>query len=53
MKISEKQIMHLIEIAKKYYNVCGQMDWNDHKKETAALLRAIHNQQFEELKVIE
>lgn len=53
MIISEKQIMKLIEIARRYHNVCGQMDWVDHQKETAQLIREITNQQSDELKVIE
>ncbi len=53
MIISEKQIMCLMELARRYYAVCGQMNWDDHKKETADLLRAITNQQSQELKVIE
>lgn len=53
MIISEKQIMRLMELARRYYNVCGQMNWDDHQKETADLLRTITNQQSEELKVIE
>ncbi len=52
MKISEKQIMRLMEIARRYHNICGQMNWNDHQKETADLLRQINNQQSEELKEV-
>lgn len=53
MIISEKQIMRLLEIARRYHSVCGQMSWGDHQAETSALIREITNQQSEELKVIE
>ena len=50
--ISEKQIMNLIEIARRYSSVCHQMDWDDHETEVCALLKDIRIQQSEELKVI-
>ena len=53
MIISEKQIMNLLVIARRYNNVCIQMRWDDHRRETMDLLEEINNQQSEELKVIE
>lgn len=52
MIINEKQIIRLMEIARRYHQVCCQMNWNDHKKETHDLLKNIMNQQSEELKEI-
>jgi len=45
--------MKLMELARRYYNLCNQMNWDDHKKETADLLRVIINQQSEQFKVID
>lgn len=51
MIISEKQIMQLMEIARRYHNLSRNMNFPD-QAETAELISQIMNQQPEELKVI-
>ena len=53
MKVSEKEVLHLINIARRYQQVCNQMDWLDHVREVGDLLRAIHDHQSDEIKEIE
>ncbi len=53
MIISEKQIMQLMSICRRYANVCAQMDWKEDHKECKKLHREIERQQSEELKEVE
>lgn len=50
MKISEKQVLRLLRICRRYASVCGQMDWKDRQEECKELHREIENQQSDELK---
>ena len=54
MKISEKQIMELMSLIRRYANFCSSMNMkmDDHEK-CKELHRAIESQQSDELKVIE
>lgn len=53
MKISEKQIMHLISMVQNYIFVCKQMDWFDLADDSRKLLHQIRDQQSENLEDIE
>lgn len=53
MIISEKQIMQLMSMCRRYANVCDQMDWIEDHEECKRLHREIESQQSEELRVIE
>lgn len=53
MIISEKQIMQLLRICRRYASICRQMNWHDHQEECKQLYREIEKQQSEELKVVE
>ncbi len=53
MIISEKQIMQLMSICRRYANVCAQMNWKDDHNECKELHRLIEKQQSEELKEIQ
>ena len=53
MVISEKQVMKLMSIARRYAHLCAQMNWPDHHDECRDLHREIEAQQSEELKEVE
>ncbi len=53
MIISEKQIMELMSICRRYANVCAQMNWNDEHEKCKVLHREIEKQQSEELEVFQ
>ena len=53
MIISEKQVMKLMSICRRYANLCAQMDWKTQHDECKELHRTIESQQSEELKEIE
>lgn len=51
MKISDKQIMKLMSICRRYANLCAQMDWKDDHDECKKLHREIEAQQTQELRI--
>lgn len=53
MIISEKQILALMRLARGYYSLCAQMNWEAEQIECRNLLRELESQQSEELKVVE
>lgn len=53
MVISEKQVMQLMSMCRRYASVCAQMSWKKDHDQCKKLHREIEAQQSEELKEVE